>query len=208
MTNVISSNKSTLLLWPLIAGFSLFMFTGSLSSREKTEPQKCILVFGAHADDVADINNNRVHKFNTDLQFSGKWGTQESIGFKLYMPHEMAVSKDGNIVISDRQNHRISVFSKNGDLIKRFGDFGEGKDAKGNQFSEPHGVAVGENGDIFICDRYNFSGHKFNANGEFLTRWNTSGILDDSKHFPLGITVSGSGSIYITDHYSHCIQRY
>jgi tripartite motif-containing protein 71 len=157
---------------------------------------------------VIDAFNYRIQKFNTDLKFTGKWGSQESIGFKLYMPHEIAVLKDGNIVISDRQNHRISVFSKDGNLIKRFGDFGEGKDAKGNQFSEPHGVAVGGNGDIFVCDRYNFRIQEFNANGEFVKLWLTPGLFDNSKHFPLGITVTKEGSVFVTDHLAHCIQKF
>jgi len=124
------------------------------------------------------------------------------------MPHEIAVAKDGNIIMSDRQNHRISVFSKDGVLITRFGDFGEGADVKGGHFSEPHGICVNKNGDIFICDRYNFRVQKFNADGEFLMKWITSGVLDNSRHFPLGVVAPGNRNVYITDHYSHCIQKY
>ena len=116
---------------------------------------------------VIDAFNYRMQKFSSDLEFLSKWGDQESIGFKLYMPHELAVTKDGNIIMSDRQNHRISVFSPDGVLIKRFGDFGEGNDTAGSQFSEPHGIAVNENGDIFVCDRYNFRIQKFSSDGEF-----------------------------------------
>lgn len=157
---------------------------------------------------VIDAFNYRIQKFNSDLKYLSKWGDQESIGFKLYMPHEIATTKDGNIILSDRQNHRISFFTKDGVFIKRFGEYGEGRDSGGNQFSEPHGVAVNEYGEIFICDRYNFRIHKFNSNGEFQTQWYTSGVFDDSKHFPLGITTIKGGSIYVTDHYAHCIQKY
>jgi DNA-binding beta-propeller fold protein YncE len=157
---------------------------------------------------VIDAFNYRIQKFNTDLKFLSKWGDQESIGFKLYMPHEIAIAKDGNIILSDRQNHRISLFSKDGALINRFGGYGEGRDSGGEQFSEPHGVAVNEYGEIIICDRYNFRIHKFNSVGEFLVQWYTSGVFDNSKHFPLGITTTKGENIYITDHYAHCIQKY
>lgn len=157
---------------------------------------------------VVDAFNYRIQKFNSDLKFLSKWGDQESIGFKLYMPHEIAVTKDGNIIMSDRQNHRISIFTKDGVLIKRFGEYGEGRDSGGEQFSEPHGIAVNEFREIFICDRYNFRVHKFNSEGEFLVQWYTSGTFDNSKHFPLGITTTDDGSIYITDHYAHCIQKF
>jgi tripartite motif-containing protein 71 len=124
------------------------------------------------------------------------------------MPHEIAVLKDGNIILSDRQNHRIAIFTKDGALVKRFGEFGEGKDAKGGQFSEPHGVAVNENGEIFICDRYNFRVERFNPSADFLNLWKTSGVFDDSRHFPIGIVAAKNGFVYVTDHYAHCIQKY
>lgn len=73
------------------------------------------------------------------------------------MPHEIAVTKDGNIVLSARQNHPFSVFKNDGQLVKRVGEYGEGINAKGCEFSEPNGLAVSANGDIYICDRYIFS---------------------------------------------------
>jgi DNA-binding beta-propeller fold protein YncE len=157
---------------------------------------------------VIDAFNYRVQKFDSDLNFLSKWGDQESIGFRLYMPHELAISKDGNIIMTDRQNHRISFFTKNGALIKRIGEYGEGRDSGGEQFSEPHGVAVDTSGYFFICDRYNFRIHKFSPSGDFLAQWYSSGVFDNSKHFPLGITAAKNGYIYITDHYAHCIQIY
>jgi tripartite motif-containing protein 71 len=157
---------------------------------------------------VIDAFNYRVQKFNKDLKFLSKWGSQESIGFKLYMPHEIAVAKDGNIILSDRQNHRISVFTKDGSLVKRFGDFGEGVDTKGGLFSEPHGVAVNEKGEIFVCDRYNFRVQRFNSSGEFENMWTTSGIPDNSRHFPIGIVAPRNGFVYVTDQYMHCVQKY
>lgn len=157
---------------------------------------------------VVDAFNYRIQKFSSELKFLSKWGNQESIGFKLYMPHELAITKEGNLILSDRQNHRISIFTRDGTLVKRFGEFGEGRDSGINQFSEPHGVAVNEFGEIFVCDRYNFRIHKFNSNGENLVQWQTPGVLDDSKHFPLGITTGKNGSIFVTDQFAHCVQKY
>jgi DNA-binding beta-propeller fold protein YncE len=157
---------------------------------------------------VIDAFNYRIQKFNADLTFAGKWGSQEIFGIKLYMPHEIAIDNDGNIMLSDRQNHRLAVFNREGQLITRFGEFGEGKDAPAGKYSEPHGIAVSKQGDIFICDRYNFSVQMLNAKHEAATKWLTSGNFDNSRHFPLGITVAKNGTLYITDHFAHTIQRY
>ena len=157
---------------------------------------------------VVDAFNYRIQKLSSDLGFISAWGNQEKIGFKLYMPHELVVSKDGNIILSDRQNHRISIFTKDGDLVKRFGDYCEGPQSGADRFSEPHGITVNAAGEIFVCDRYNFRVHKFTSDGKDLFHWTTSGNHDDSKHFPLGITVPENNNIYITDHFAHCIQVY
>lgn len=157
---------------------------------------------------VIDAFNYRVQKFTTNLQFIEKWGSAESIGIKLYMPHEIAITKEGNVIMSDRQNHRIAVFTSDGNLVKRWGDYGEGTDAKGGQFSEPHGISVSADGEMFISDRYNFRIQKFDSKGNYQLQWLVSGIFDDSKYFPLGIVTGKDNHVYITDHYAHCILQY
>ena len=157
---------------------------------------------------VIDAFNYRIQLFNPDLTFAGKFGSQELFGIKLYMPHEMAIDVQGNLILSDRQNHRISIFSKNGALISRFGEFGEGNHVSAGKYSEPHGIAINKEGNLFICDRYNFSIQMLNAKHIPLTKWQTSGSFDNSKHFPLGITAAKDGTLYVTDHYAHTIQRY
>lgn len=157
---------------------------------------------------VVDAFNYRIQKFNADLTFAGKWGSQELFGIKLYMPHELAIDKDGNLILTDRQNHRISVFTKDGKLISRFGEFGEGNSSPSGKYSEPHGVAVNSKGEIFICDRYNFSIHMLDPEHRPSGKWLTTGNFDNSRHFPLGITSAKNGALYVTDHLAHTIQRY
>ena len=157
---------------------------------------------------VIDAFNYRIQKFSPDLKYLSNWGSEKEIGFRLYMPHEIAIALDGNVILSDRQNHRLSIFTVEGRLVKRLGEYGEGLDAGGGQFSELHGVTVGTRGDIFVCDRYNFRIHRFNSDGEYISVWKTSGVFEDSKHFPFGIAVDTNGTIYVTDHYAHCIQIY
>ena len=49
---------------------------------------------------VIDAFNYRVQKFTAGLQFIGKWGSAESIGIKLYMPHEIAMTKNGEVILA------------------------------------------------------------------------------------------------------------
>ena len=169
--------------------------------------------YGIAVDDidilyVIDAFNYRIQKFNTDLEYISDWGNEESIGFRLYMPHEIAIAPDGNVILSDRQNHRISIFTGDGTLKRHIGRFGEGTGAEGVLLSEPHGVAADNSGNIFVCDRYNFRIINFTSGGEHISEWITAGTMDNGSHFPLGILISVDGSVFITDHYSHCVQKY
>lgn len=157
---------------------------------------------------VIDAFNYRVQKFNADLTFAGKFGSPEIFGIKLYMPHEIAIDDEGNIMMPDRQNHRISIFAKEGKLKMRFGEFGEGNNAPAGRYSEPHGIAINKKGEIFICDRYNCSIQMSNATRQPVKKWSTSGNFDNSRHFPLGIVAAKDGTLYVTDHFAHTIQRY
>ena len=157
---------------------------------------------------VIDTLNYRVQKLDRDLKFLGAWGSAESIGVKIYMPHEIAVLRDGNVALSDRQNQRISIFTPDGQLVRRFGDYGEGATASGGKFSEPHGIAVAPDGMLLVCDRYNFRIQGLSPAGAFEYSWKTAGLGDDSERYPLGIAAAKNGDVYMADHYRHCIEKY
>jgi hypothetical protein len=129
------------------------------------------------------------------------------------MAHEIAIDGEGNILLSDRQNHRISRFSEEGQLLNRFGAFGEmiapvEELEAGGIFSEPHGIAVGPDGSIFVCDRYNFRVQKFTATGEFRLNLYTRGDRNSSRHYVLGVAVDHNLNVYIVDSYQHVVQKY
>ncbi|MBI1898922.1 MAG: NHL repeat-containing protein [Acidobacteria bacterium] len=157
---------------------------------------------------VIDTLNYRVQKFDRDLNFVGAWGSQEEIGIKTYMPHEIAIARDGSVILSDRQNHRISIFNPVGKLVKRFGQYGEGPDTLGGRFSEPHGVAVGPDGTIYVCDRYNYRVQRFNPAGVFEAAWSIRGPKEDSQQYVLGLAADAKGNIYVTDQYRHRVLKY
>jgi DNA-binding beta-propeller fold protein YncE len=100
------------------------------------------------------------------------------------------------------------VFTDDGKLITRFGEYGEGKDATAGMYSEPHGIAVNQKGEIYIADRYNFSVHMLDAKHNPVFKWQTTATKTDNRFFPLGIAVSQSGNVYVSDNYAHCILKY
>jgi DNA-binding beta-propeller fold protein YncE len=157
---------------------------------------------------VIDTLNYRIQELDTNLKFLSSWGSQEQIGIKVYMPHEIAVDKESNVFLSDRQNHRIAKFTKDGKLLMRWGEFGEAAKAPGGKFSEPHGIAVGPQGSLFVSDRYNYRIQEFNPAGKFVDTWYTEGPKVDAEHYVLGVAVDTDGNVYVTDQYRHSVQKY
>jgi sugar lactone lactonase YvrE len=69
-------------------------------------------------------------------------------------PTDVAWDPQGNIFISDGYvNHRVVKFDKNGRFVKQVGSERPGSEP--SQFSTPHGIAVDNNGNVYVADRAN-----------------------------------------------------
>jgi DNA-binding beta-propeller fold protein YncE len=101
---------------------------------------------------VADRECHRVQVFDADGRFITMWNN-------IHRPDGMTIGPDGNIYIGELNGipgvddapglgHRVSILSREGKLLARFGDPVEGQ-APG-QFIAPHGIAVDSKGDIYV----------------------------------------------------------
>ena len=91
-----------------------------------------------------------------------------------------------------------------------FGITGTGE----GQFTNPHGIAVAPNGDIFVADARNHRIQRFSADGQFIQTWGTYGSVDNNTapggtfNEPWGIAVGPDGSVYVTDTWNYRIQKF
>ena len=101
---------------------------------------------------VADREAHRVQVFDSEGNFIEMWNN-------IHRPDGMVLGPDGNIYIGELNGmggragcrglgHRVSILSRGGDLLARFGDEEEGEGP--GQFIAPHGVAVDSHGDIYV----------------------------------------------------------
>ena len=61
----------------------------------------------------------------------------------LKTPDGLALTKDGHIVVSSRNSHKLSIFTPSGECLH---------EAKGVGLKSPYGVAIDDNGFIFVAD--------------------------------------------------------
>ena len=91
--------------------------------------------------------------------FTGDGGPATAATFS--GPKEMALDREGNILIVDTENHAIRRIDARTGLITtiagngRRGGGGDGGPATAAQLDRPHGVAVGPDGAVFIGDTGN-----------------------------------------------------
>ena len=67
---------------------------------------------------VADgYGNARVHKFTADGEHLFSWGEPGSGPGEFRLPHAIAIDEDDRVIVADRENSRIQVFSSKGDYL-------------------------------------------------------------------------------------------
>jgi len=67
---------------------------------------------------------------------------------ELDRPNSVAIDSSGMVYVSEWNNHRVSVFTSEGQFVTSFGKLGKGS----GEFLHPYGLAVGNSGVVYVCD--------------------------------------------------------
>jgi sugar lactone lactonase YvrE len=120
---------------------------------------------------VADIGNHVVEKYTPEGKLLLTVGTKGTAGRDkqhLNMPTDMAITREGDIFVSDGYgNARIVHFDKNGKYMHEWGELG----SRPGQFSIPHAIAVDSRGRLYVADRNNVRVQIFDQKGKLLDEW-------------------------------------
>ncbi len=76
------------------------------------------------------------------------------------------------------------------------------------QFNNPRGVAVDNQGNVYVADTLNDRLQKFTITGTFLAKWGTPGTGDGQFNDPEGVAVDKAGNVYVADTGHDRIQKF
>ena len=136
---------------------------------------------------LVDAGNNVVVKFNSKgriVQALGRrlepWvymthGIERAIPgpAAFYQPTDTVVGPDGSTYVTDGYgNSRVAKFSREGNLVKYWGDRG----SRPGQFNTPHSIVMDRNQNLYVADRQNNRIQVFDTDGKFKQVWDLDGL--------------------------------
>jgi tripartite motif-containing protein 71 len=144
-----------------------------------------------------------IEKSAPNFAFKIELGSNGDNHGQFNFPFFVASDKQGNIYISDCDNHRIQVFDQNGQWKQCIGSFG----SKNGEFNYPKGIVVNSENHIIIVD----DSHRmqiFNENMQFIKSFGSLTECNGLLKYPNGIAVDFNDNIIITSIGNHRVQLF
>ncbi|WP_421861462.1 NHL repeat-containing protein [Marinobacter salarius] len=153
---------------------------------------------------VSDARNGSIQVFDHQGHFKREFGTPgDGIG-ELGRPMNLTIHND-KLYVPEYMNDRIQVFTLAGEPLKVIGGPGKGP----GQFNAPGGVAVADNGDLFVADFYNHRVQHLRADGSFVQQWGTTGVTGRGAGeftYPTDVALGEDSVLYVAGGYGNRVQ--
>lgn len=123
---------------------------------------------------------------------------------QLCRPWGVCCNKEGYIIVADRSNNRVQVFTSDGAFHHSFGTPG----SRPGQFDRPAGVAADRMGRIIVADKDNHRIQVFTFDGNFIFKFGEKGSKNGQFNYPWDVATNTEGHIVVSDTRNHRIQLF
>lgn len=123
---------------------------------------------------------------------------------ELCRPWGVCCDRNNNIIVADRSNNRVQIFSSNGVFIRMFGKHG----SEPGEFDRPAGVSTDPSNRIVVADKDNHRIQVFSMEGEFFHMFGEKGSKNGQFNYPWDVDVDIDGRIVVSDTRNHRIQLF
>jgi sugar lactone lactonase YvrE len=141
--------------------------------------------------------NARVHKFSPEGELMFSWGEPGSGPGQFLIVHTVCVDHRGLVYVSDREAHRIQVFSPEGKFLDQWTDF-----------HRPNGMFIGADNLLYVSELYVLPTAEHPAlpcrisiwtlDGKMLARWGGEDYRRPGNFLaPHGLWGDAEGNIYV-----------
>ena len=117
----------------------------------------------------------------------------------LRRPYGIAVNSRGEMVVTEKGDHQVSVFDIRGQRVRTFGSHG----VRPEQMIKPAGIAVDDVDNIYVSSWHKLQ--KFTSSGELIKCVGQRGSKEGEFDDPRGVTIH-SNQVYVCDRNNHRVQ--
>lgn len=181
---------------------------------------------------VVDSYNHRIVKLSPEGQVADVWGSTWHLGLQpgdwlpgcvtpegeslalsdgeFCEPWGITVGPEGRVYVADTWNHRLQVFSSDGQFLSKVGQFIQANDPKSDpaQFYGPRDVVVGADALIYVSDTGNKRIQVFDQDLRHRFTFGGPGIIRGRLEEPVGLALSPDELIYVADTWNFRIQAF
>ena len=178
-------------------------------------PDGTVYIANRGSESISNVGWNRtgVGQRISKLTIGAEWGQEEFLGEfsrygngdgQLIWPAGIATDEEGQIFVTDEWLNRISVFNKEGALLRAFDTVQPG-DGETNGAS---GIAIAADGTIYVSDSRSHQIRIFHNDGTFIKSFGSQGVTEGQFDSPWGLTVDKDGKVYVADFNNHRVQKF
>ena len=176
---------------------------GVIGNLELTRPTG--LAINPQTDELLVVDSAQATIMRIDLatlQLKGHIGGQGDTQGLFNGPVAVAIGPQGRIHVVDSLNHRIQVFTADGEFILAFGSAGVAP----GYFSRPKAIGVDSEGNIHVLDTLFDNIQIFDSTGRLLMVYGGPGQQPGQFWLPSGLFIDSADRIYVGDTYNDRVQ--